>query len=63
MQGQRSIALDESGVDAATIEKKLKSQRSLRQEGAEAMLDNIVVRLKRQRKTQHKDTDNFLSIR
>jgi elongation factor Ts len=27
------IALDEAGVDAATIEKKLKSQRSLRQEG------------------------------
>jgi elongation factor Ts len=36
------IALDESGVDAATIEKKLKSQKIFRQEGKpEAMLDNI----------------------
>jgi elongation factor Ts len=36
------IALNEEGVDAAVIEKKSKSQRSLRQEGKpEAMLDNI----------------------
>jgi elongation factor Ts len=36
------IALNESGVDAATIEKKLKSQKTFRQEGKpEAMLDNI----------------------
>jgi elongation factor Ts len=36
------IALNEEGVDAATIEKKLKSQKIFRQEGKpEAMLDNI----------------------
>jgi elongation factor Ts len=36
------IALNEEGVDAAVIEKKSKSQRSLRQEGKpEVMLDNI----------------------
>jgi hypothetical protein len=33
--------LDESGVDAATIEKKLKSQRSFASRRPRAMLDNI----------------------